>query len=86
MASPALDEKPDSDAYTQAMVDAYKHIQKGCTQSGQIRFSEIYSYYQMFEEDMVETKRDFVDLIQYMNIPHLEFIQEQQEKAKKGSK
>ena len=86
MPTPALDEKPLTDAYTQSMVDAYSYIQKGGSQAGHIPLSEIYSYYLMFEDEMVETKRDFVYLIHRMNQPVLESIAEQHEKAKTGSK
>ena len=84
MVSPALDEKPDADAYTDAMVTAYTYIQKGCNTSGVIPVSEIYAYYNMFEDRLVEDKADFIYLIHMMNQPVLDDITAQVEKTKGG--
>jgi hypothetical protein len=83
MPSPALDDKPDTDAYTDLMVDAYGYIQKGCNDRGMIPISEVHSYYNMFEDSMVETKRDFLYLIYQMNQPVLDQIKERLEKQGK---
>lgn len=83
MPSPALDENPIRDAYTDLMVTAYTYISKGCTDSGMIPISEIYAYYSMFEDAMVETREDFVYLIHQMNQPNLDIIHERLEKTQR---
>lgn len=86
MPSPALDDRPVMDTYTTSMVNAYRYIQKGCTEQGTIPVSEIHSYYKMFKKDMCETKRDFILLIDQMNLPLMELIEEEKEKAKAKGK
>ena len=86
MDSPALDSKPETDAYTDSMVSAYTYIQKGCTQNGQLPVSEISAYYSMFEDQLVETPEDFIYLIHIMHQPVIEDMLEQAEKAKNKRK
>ena len=86
MASPALDTKPPTDIYTDFMVAAYVYISKGAAQNGQLPISEIHSYYMMFENEMCETRHDFVYLMHVMNQPNLENISKQLEKLKNGKR
>lgn len=82
MPSPALDSQPDTDAYTEQMVNAYSYIQKGSDQNGMIPVSEISAYYSMFEDEIVESKKDFIYLVHVMNQPVLDDIHARAEKAK----
>ena len=81
MPTPALDNRPDTDSYTQGMVDAYSYIQKGSNENGTIPISEIFMYYLMFEDLMFEDRQDFVYLITVMNQPMLDIIKERMEKG-----
>lgn len=81
MPTPELDTQPETDTYTDRMVTSFRYIQKGSNESGQIPLSEIYYYYKMFKEDIVETKHDFIYLIYFMNQAILEDYAEKLKKV-----
>jgi len=58
---------PFPDPYIDYLFSAFVTLYKSKNESGAIPISEIKAYYEMFEEDIIDSKSEFMYFMQEMN-------------------